>query len=145
MPDFIKKNARAMHILDNNSLFSNEMIELGVGYEVCRGIKSIWIGDHQYCTQTLKELTMMDFPRLKSVDIGKWCFTSVRQLVICHCPEMESLSIGYGSFATANKAEEITGTDGIVQIHHCSQLQSIKLEDYVFYDYHHFEIKGILI
>lgn len=145
MPEYFKKSVYTIHILDNNSHLSNTMIELGVGYEICRRTRSISIDDDQYCTNSLKELTIMDFPRLKSVDIGKCCFTSVRQLIICHCPEMESLTIGYGSFRSASKVDEITGTDGIVQILQCSQLKSIKLDDYVFFDYHHFETKGILI
>lgn len=134
-----------MHLLDNNSHLANEVIELGVGYEICRGIKSMIISNNQYCSKSLKDLTIMDFPRLKSIEIGKYCFTSVRKLEICHCPGMESLAIGSRSFTLATKNNKIAGVDGLVQIHDCSQLKTIHLDGFVFFDYHQFEMRGIAI
>ena len=133
-----------MHLSNTNSPLSNDVIQFGNGYEVTRGLEVMKIGNSQYKLESLNQLLIMDLPRLKSIEIGKWSFKYVREFEICNCPELISLQIGYASFRIATETDEITGDDGIVQIHDCSKLQSIKMDGHAFLDYHIFEIRGMI-
>ena len=133
-----------MHLSNTNSPLSNDVVQFGNGYEVTRGLEVMKIGNRQYKLESLNQLLIMDLPRLKSIEIGKWSFKYVREFEICNCPELISLHIGEYSFTVADKTSEITGDDGIVQIHDCSKLQSIKMDGNAFLDYHIFEIRGMI-
>ena len=88
-------------------------------------------------------LEVRGLTRLKRMVIGENCFGSVRSFELGDLKLLESLVVGENSFTHSSNysmIESSSRTDGTCRITNCPNLHSITLGDFVFADYHSFEL-----
>ena len=78
------------------------------------------------------------YPHLKSLHIGRNCFSNVNVFEISNCSELEEVFIGESSFNShleEPKQEKWTNENGIFRITNCLKLKKIVFENKSFGDY----------
>ena len=83
------------------------------------------------------------YPHLKSLHIGRNCFSNVNVFEISNCTELEEVFIGGCSFNRINKdSKENKNENSIFRITDCLKLKKIVFELESFGDYCGFELKS---
>ena len=113
-----------------NVTLSEEMKENDISF----GVKELIIEDEykgKYCNFILHS-----YPHLKSLHIGRNCFSNVNVFEISNCVELEEVFIGKCSFNRINKdSKENKNENGIFRITDCLKLKKIVFELESFGDY----------
>lgn len=116
----------------------------GLDLTFARGLKEFEIGDNSmngtYNDDVfLMKLNLSQFPRLKKVKIGCYCFKLVRELILDGLEQLETVKIGKHSFRTSLEKRE----DGLCRITNCPNLRKVVMGDGSFKDFRKFEIANV--
>ena len=122
-------------IIDNNCEDDNIIHNL---------VRELTIGSN--CFNKMKELKIVEYVNLKSIEIGNNSFRNVRVFEIGNCNELEQLIIGEECFSKdLDRFTKPQKADGQLVIHDCSKLSLIRIGDHSFCDYCTcFQLYGII-
>ena len=121
-----------------NVTLSKEMKENDISF----GVKELIIED-EYKGRGCNFI-LHSYPHLKSLHIGRNCFSNVNVFEISNCVELEEVFIGKCSFNRINKdSKENKNENGIFRITDCLKLKKISVGNKSFGDYcGSFELKS---
>ena len=116
-----------------------------------RGIEEFVIGNNSMngLNGNLSEmkLELIDFPRLKRIEIGSNSFQNVRGFILTNLLNLMEIKIGVECFRINNEwvswGEGIERSDGIFRLTNCPNLSQIELGDNSFCDFKYFDISAL--
>ena len=107
-------------------------------------VESLSIVSNTCNEESVIELDLSKYPKLKSVTIGDECFMYVDEVKLIGLSELESVVIGMNCF-TKNKNTWIVTSDPNRHFYlkNCPKLKSLKMGRYSFSDYSVIEIENV--
>jgi len=116
-----------------------------------RGIEEFVIGNNSMngSNGNLSEmkLELIDFPRLKRIEIGSNSFQNVRGFILTNLLNLMEIKIGVECFRIKNEwvgwGEGLERSDGIFRLTNCPNLSQIELGDNSFCDFKYFDISAL--
>ena len=103
-------------------------------------IEELIIGDDNLCDPTISTLHLSHLPKLKRIEIGDNCGVTINSVLLEFLDSLQSLTIGKNSFTTCKSNWPIEHSNRTFSLHHCSRLESVKIEDSTFSDYSSFSL-----
>ena len=98
-------------------------------------VRKLTIGSD--CFNKMKELKIVDYAYLESIEIGDNSFGNIRVLEISNCNKLEQLIIGDECFSDdVDGDEDPQKADRQLVIHDCSKLSLIRIGDHSFRNYY---------
>ena len=104
-------------------------------------VESLFILSNTCNEESVIELDLSKYPKLKSVTIGDECFMYVDEVKLIGLSELESVEIGMNSF-TKKKNSTKNDPNRHFYLKNCPKLKSLKVGRYSFSDYTVIEIEN---
>ena len=132
-------------------LLSTKKSESRKQYKECWSDEMVWsdveslsILSNTCNEESVIELDLSKYPKLKSVTIGDECFMYVDEVKLIGLSELESVEIGMNSFTHDNsESEETPDPIGSFFVKNCPKLKSLKIGKDSFSDYTVIEIESV--
>ena len=105
-------------------------------------VESLFILSNTCNEESVIELDLSKYPKLKSVTIGDECFMYVDEVKLIGLSELESVEIGMNSF-TQHKKGYGNDANRHFYLKNCPKLKSLKMGRYSFSDYSVIEIENV--
>ena len=130
-------------------LLSTKKSESRQQYKECWSDEMVWsdveslsIVSNTCNEESVIELDLSKYPKLKSVTIGDECFMYVNEVKLIGMSELESVEIGMNSF-TQHKNSRGNDPNRHFYLKNCPKLKSLKMGRYSFSDYTVIEIENV--